>query len=359
MVYISSPGWGARKYLIDSSDDRAKVLRGLHILELIMTDESGLLYAYLLNGKGGGDSLGWEQINKWQPDQGILWLHLEYSNPLVQQWVLHESGLDEVIAEALLAEETRPRSMLSANGLLLTLRGINPNPESDPEDMVAVRMWCDGERIITTRHRRLQAAFELSEAIKKRAGPCNAGEFVESLTDRMVEPMADVVDAIGDDVDSLEEAVMTMESYELRPQIAELRRHAIGLRRYLAPQREAVARLFSEKVQWLSDLDRSRLRENADRTTRFVEDLDLARERAVVVQEELASRLSEKMNRTMYVLSIVATIFMPLGFLTGLLGVNVGGIPGMEYKGAFVIFCAILVLLVILQVWLFKAKKWM
>ncbi|MGB5259388.1 MAG: CorA family divalent cation transporter [Gammaproteobacteria bacterium] len=150
-----------------------------------------------------------------------------------------------------------------------------------------------------------------------------------------------------------------MESYELRPKIADLRRHAIGLRRYLAPQREAVARLFSEKVEWLSEMDRLRLRESADRTTRPIEDLDLARERAVVVQEELISRLSEKMDRTMYVLSMVAAIFLPLGFLTGLLEVNIAGIPGTGYKGAFVIFCVVLVLMVIVQVWLFKHKKWM
>ena len=149
----------------------------------------------------------------------------------------------------MLAEETRPRSMLSANGLLLTLRGINSNPEAGPEDMVAVRMWSDGTRIITTRRRRLQAASELSQAIEKGAGPRNAGEFVESLTDRMVERMVDIIDDISDQVDELEEAVLTMESYELRPKIAQLRRHTIGPRHYLAPQREAVARLFSENVE--------------------------------------------------------------------------------------------------------------
>jgi len=150
-----------------------------------------------------------------------------------------------------------------------------------------------------------------------------------------------------------------MESYELRPIIAELRRNAIGLRRYLAPQREAVSRLFSEKLEWLSDMDRLRLRESADRTTRFVEDLDMTRERAVVVQEELLGRLSEKMDRTMYILSIVAAIFLPLGFFTGLLGVNVAGIPGTEFTGAFIILCLGLVLMVIFQIWLFKYKKWM
>ena len=324
-----------------------------------MTDDRGLIIAYLLDGQGGGARLGWNRVKQWQPQQGVLWLHLEYTDPFVQQWVSQQSGLDEITAEALLAEETRPRSMLTANGLLLTLRGINPNPAADPEDMVAVRMWSDGKRIITTRRRRLQAAAALAGAIEKGIGPHDAGEFVESLTDRMVERMDDVVDGISDEVDDLEEAVLTMESYELRPKIAELRRHAIGLRRYLAPQREAVSRLYSEKVEWLSDMDRQRLRESADRTTRLVEDLDLIRERAVVVQEELISRLSEKMDRTMYVLSIVAAIFLPLGFLTGLLGINVGGIPGADYKGSFVLFSVFLVLIVVIQIWLFKRKKWM
>lgn len=324
-----------------------------------MSNNTGLLAGYILNGKGGGEIVDWKQIKKWKPAQGILWMHLEYSNPAVQQWISNESGLDEITAEALLAEETRPRSMLSANGLLLTLRGINANPESTPEDMVAVRLWSDGKRIITTRRRRLLAASELGKAIEKGIGPRDAGEFVESLTDRMVERMADVVDDLSDKVDSLEESVLTMQSHELRPMIAELRRNAVGLRRYLAPQREAVSRLFNEKVEWLSDMDRLRLRESADRTTRFVEDLDLARERAVVVQEELLSMLSEKMDRTMYVLSIVAAIFLPLGFLTGLLGINVGGIPGAEYPGSFAIFCLFLVAIVGIQVWLFKRKKWM
>jgi len=325
----------------------------------MMKNDAGLLFAYILDGKGGGTSQDWKQIKKWQPEQGVLWTHLEYSNPEIQEWILKHSGLDEVIAEALIAEETRPRSMMGAYGLLLTLRGINPQPGSEPDDMVAVRLWSDGNRIITTRRRRLKSASEMSRTIEQGIGPCTAGEFVESLTDLMVEGMVDVIDNLSDRVDDLEEQVLTMESYELRPKIAELRQDALGLRRYLAPQREAVARLFNEKLDWLNEMDRMRLRESADRTMRFVEDLDLARERAVVVQEELTSRLSEKMDRTMYVLSIVAAIFLPLGFLTGLLGINVGGIPGAEYSGSFLLFCLALVVVVALQVWFFKLKKWM
>ena len=99
--------------------------------------------------------------------------------------------------------------------------------------------------------------------------------------------------------------------------------------------------------------------EIAERMARFVEDLDSARERAAITQEELNNRLSEQMNKAMYLLSIIAAIFLPLGLLTGLLGINVGGIPGTESKWAFSIVTVILVgLAIALLVW-FKKIKWL
>jgi len=130
------------------------------------------------------------------------------------------------------------------------------------------------------------------------------------------------------------------------------------MRRYLAPQRDALSRLLGEPIAWLEDIHRLRLRESADRIIRYIEDLDSARERAVVAQEELMGRLSEQMDNRMYVLSLVAAVFLPLGFLTGLLGINVGGIPGADYKNAFIVVSLILIAVVALQIWFFRAKKW-
>lgn len=96
-----------------------------------------------------------------------------------------------------------------------------------------------------------------------------------------------------------------------------------------------MARLFGERVSWLTDLARARLREAADRITRYIEALDSARERVAVTSEELSNRLAEQMNANMYLLSVVAAIFLPLGLLTGLLGINVGGIPGVDSPWAF------------------------
>ena len=98
--------------------------------------------------------------------------------------------------------------------------------------------------------------------------------------------------------------------------------------------------------------------EEADRVARYVEDLDAARERAAVTQEELDNRLAEQMNSRMYVLSLVAALFLPLGFLTGLLGINVGGIPLADDPMGFVEVVIILVVLVAIQVVIFMRKKW-
>jgi zinc transporter len=152
---------------------------------------------------------------------------------------------------------------------------------------------------------------------------------------------------------------VSAETAELRPRLAELRRESISLRRYIAPQRDMLARLAHERIAWLTESDKMLLRETAERTARYVEDIDAARERALISQEELNNRLAERMNRAMYTLSIVAAIFLPLGLLTGLLGINVGGIPGTESPWAFMIVTVFLVVLAIVLIAWFKKLKWL
>ncbi len=103
---------------------------------------------------------------------------------------------------------------------------------------------------------------------------------------------------------------------------------------------------------------RGRLREVSDRTMPHVEDLDAVRDRTAVLQDELTTQMSEQMNRTMYLLTVVATVMLPLGFVTGLLGVNVAGIPGANSPWAFGALCAILVLLVAFEVVILRRLRW-
>ena len=324
-----------------------------------MVNNEGLIAAYILDGKGGGQRVGWKEIREWTPTAGLLWVHLNFTAPEAQRWIQEESQIEEVVGDVLLADESRPRVTAFDDGLLIALRGVNLNPGAEAEDMVSLRIWAEKNRIITTRRRKLMSVADLCSAIEQGKGPGTSGEFLEDVADRLMYRMGGVIDELEDKVAELEEAVLTRERHELRPRLASIRREAIYLRRYMAPQREAIARLQSEKISWLTEEDRVRLREVYDRLTRYIEDLDAARERAAVTQEELVSRLSEQMNNRMYVLSIVAAIFLPLGFLTGLLGINVGGIPGADYKAAFAIFCLLLAAVVVIEIVIFRKKKWM
>jgi zinc transporter len=322
-------------------------------------ETDGLIYAYLLDGKGGGRRLGWSEITEWTPEQGLLWVHLDYTAPPAKDWLRNASALDPTAVETLLAEETRPRAAVVGDGLLVCLRGVNMNPGADPEDMVSIRVFCSGSRIVSTRHRRLMSVIDLVESLDAGRGPRGPGDFLVAITGRLVDRMSAVIQELEDRVDQAEDQILAGPAHDQRRALLQVRREAILLRRYLGPQRDALARLQTEPTEWLSPGHRVRLRETGDRVTRYVEDLDAVRDRGGVASEELMSRLSEQLNSRMYLLSLVAAVFLPLGFLTGLLGINVGGIPGADNPWGFWEAVGILTTVAVVQILVFRRKRWL
>jgi len=324
-----------------------------------MSNREGLIYAMLLDGQGGGRPLAWDELASIDSEEGLVWLHFDYSSTKAQDWIENDSGLHSADIDALLKEETRPRCVISQKGLLVVLRGVNLNPGANPEDMVSLRLWMNESRIITTRCRRHMWEADILDAIEAHEGPSSSGTFLVMVTELMVGRIHEVVQDVEEQVAILEETMLEQKSQAIRTQLADIRRQTINLRRYLSPQREAMAHLHSEKITWFSEMDRLHLREVHDRMIRTVEDLDAARERAAIAQDELENRMAEQLNQRMYMLSMVAALFMPLTFLTGLLGINVGGIPGAENKQAFVWVSLILTGIGLVLYLIFRKRKWM
>jgi len=317
---------------------------------------AGLIKAYLLGNPAR--ALSPQESLELQSGDGVLWLHIDYSDPEMARWVREDSGVDDVVAEAILAPETRPRCLVIGDGLLVILRGVNLNPGADPEDMVSVRIWVAGDRIISSGQRKLLSIDDLSGEIEQGTGPVNQGEFLVRLGELMADRIGDVVNDVDDVVDSLESELLTAEHHELRYALSNVRRQIVALRRYLAPQRDALARLVSERSPFIDDLVRMQLRELTDRMTRYIEDLEEARDRASVTHEELLNRLAELTNRRMYLLTMIAAIFLPLSFVTGLLGINVGGIPGADDGHAFLVVIGLLAVISAVQWIYFRWRKW-
>jgi len=320
---------------------------------------NGLIHALQLDGNGGATTLEWQQAIHADPGAGVTWVHLDYTDPAAAEWINHASGLSPLVAQALLDENTRPRAHEYPGGVLVALRGVNMNPGEDPEDMVAIRLWIEPGRIISTRKRVLLSIREISATLLEGKGPKTPGEVVVSLSKRLIVRMSGVIDQIEEQTTELEEMMLENSSLQARDQLSQLRRKIIALKRYLSPQREAMEALQGMDTALLSAANIMALRESNERLIRYIEDLNESRERAAVLHEETINRASDLMNQRMYVLSLVAAVFLPLGFLTGLLGINVGGIPGTDSPNAFYIFLAILIFTTAGMMGYFKHKRWL
>lgn len=317
------------------------------------------LYCGVLNGRGGAEPIELTAAETWRTHgEDTLWVHLDVSDEQTPRWLAHSGIADGSIVDALLADETRPRSLVTNEGLLVVLRGVNTNPGEDPEDMVSVRLWIERNRIVSTRLRKLLSISDIRSELAAGSGPRSAGGLLITLIEKLADRIGGFVDNIEDRLGDVEESIEDPDSRESRQVLATLRRQIASVRRFLAPQRDALDRLYRHSGSWLTDDEISQLREEADRITRHLEDLDLARERAVVLQEEYLGQLAQEQNTRMYVLSVVAAIFLPLGFLTGLLGMNVGGLPGVENPKGFFWSAGIMIASGIGLIAFFRWKKW-
>ena len=240
---------------------------------------------------------------------------------------------------------------------VLILRGVNAEPGAEPEDMVSLRMWIDHTKIVTYQIRHLDVVEDLAREISQGSGPDTPGEFVVVLADRLTDRMQEVVENVDTALDTLEDQQSSKPVPVLRQAIADVRRKIVLLRRFIAPQRDALDVLIAETFDWQTELQDRRLKDIVDRITRVVEQLDTMQLRASILQDFVSVRVTERLNRTMVLLSILAGVFLPLSFVAGLFGMNVAGVPWATQPFAFLgITAGLLVaglgaLLLLLRLW--------
>jgi zinc transporter len=318
----------------------------------------GLIYGFVLDGRGSGRQLDWQGVRDWQPEDGYLWVHLDRTAPETVDWLRGEAGVDPLICEALLAEETRPRAVVINDGILMFLRGVNLTPGSEPDELVSLRFWIGPSRMITLRHMPMLGVRDVRVELQCGRGPKNAADLLVEMIGRIVDRIDHVVGALDDAVDALEDEVLAGRSRDIRARLAETRRQAARLRRFIAPQRDALAHLITERVGWIDARHRAHLREVADRVTRLIEELDAASVQAIVTQDELTGRTAEQLNRNTYIFSVVAAIMLPLNVIASFFGMNVGGIPGEHHPWGFWLVVAGFVGLSAILLMVFRRLRW-
>lgn len=262
------------------------------------------------------------------------WVHLDGRRDEVISILPRVADIPPAAMNALMAAETRPRCTLFGDGALINMRGPGESISGDGDPLVSIRLWAQQGKVVSLSYRTLAPLDTVIDQMLsgKLADP---GDLIAAIAMEITEVLDPEIAELGDILDNIESHLDEQGSVSTRRRVSEIRAAAISYRRFIAPQRAAVERLMAAQVSWLEADDRQHLQEAADRCARMAEELEAVRERSALAHEGLTDLRAEHMNRQALILAIVALIFLPLTFLSGLLGMNVEGIPYSHEPWAF------------------------
>lgn len=322
--------------------------------------EHWLVNACVLNSKGGARQIDEKGIKKWKPTQGVLWVHLNLRFEGAADWLRDESGLDDWTVETLSdIGESRPRAVVHKNSLLLVLRTVNLTPRSEPDDMVFLRLFADKNRLITVRLHPAIDFKSIMDDFNSNEGPTDMNGLIEVVLENTLGSTADTISDLEDEMDEMEETLVAKKQPDtLFTDFSEIMRKLVIMHRFLSPERDALETLTRHNPTWFNANMKRSARDSFHRMQRIIEDIDLLRERVHINQDVLGRYDAKKSQRNMYMLSVIATVFLPLSFLTGLFGMNVGGIPFSEDANGLLITFIFISMFGVLMLIAFKKLKW-
>lgn len=318
-------------------------------------EDSDAIYATQLDGHGGVAQI---TANSVATNNSPYWVHLDYRKPQSAQWLQDTPLLPPIAKDVLLTENVRPKAQRIGEGIVINLQTINNNPDDRPDELVAYRIYINGQTIVSSRHRRVHSVDSVIHTLELGDGPESSGDWLITMSDAVTDEIGEFVETLHDQLIELEDMILDQQ-IPARGELALLRKQLIVLRRYMAPQRDVFSRLSIEKLPWMSDSDRVTMQEIAERLSRRLEDLDSSISRTAVIADEITSMMADAMNRRTYTMSLMAMLFLPTTFLTGLFGVNLGGIPGNEVPYGFGLFCVSLFVLIVIVAWWLKRSRWL
>lgn len=298
-----------------------------------MAGEGAISRVFLFDG-GRSQEVSLDAFCDRAEDAPFSWIHADGWREDARAVASRCDHMPEAALSALLAQETRPRCTLMAHGALVNLRGLGAADDGLGDPLVSIRLWAEQARVISVSYRPL-AAMEPVRAQMLAGAIRDPGDLIAAFAQQITEALDPEVADLGDGLDEIESALTQHGPAEARRRVSEIRATAISYRRFIAPQRQALERLSAAEAAWLESDDRLHLQEAADRCARMAEELEAVRERSALAHEELTDLRAEQMNRQALIISVVALVFLPLTFLTGLLGMNVDGIPFAHEPWAF------------------------
>ncbi|SMQ63700.1 zinc transporter [Devosia lucknowensis] len=311
----------------------------------------------IFDGKGGMRRHEPGEGHPTVPPGGFKLVVGNSKGPEFKLWLKTELG--DYNSSLVTAPTSRSRCSVMDDRALVVLRVVRPGAAPHDLGRQFLTIWIERSRVIIASELNILDFLGLAKVEQAEHAPITPADLISRLALRASDRLEPLIEMLGDRLDEIEESLITQRTDKAQDNLEQLRRTLINFRRLVWPQRDALSTLEVEDLSFFSDRDRLRLRESSMRTARIGDELQALSERAVLVHEEIIDDRAEQMNKAMLVLAAVTVIFSPLTLLTGLLGMNVSGIPFAESPGAFWVVCVFALAIGIGALWLMRRRHWL
>ncbi len=269
-----------------------------------------------------------------QPGQ-FVWLHFNLSNAANEKWLKSHLQLADEFYESLHQGSRSTRIEIADNTLIGVINDVLHDFSFEASDISTLWLNVAPRLVVSARRTPLQSIERLRQAVTHGESiPTSVG-----LLNHLLRDQADVLVAIVrkavEHVDNIEDTLLAGRLAHKREDLGAMRRVLVRLQRLLAPEPASVFRLLQRPPAWMTELDTQELRQSTEEFSVVLSDMSSLKERIKLLQEEIAARVNEENGRSLFVLTIVTVMALPINLIAGLFGMNVGGIPLAQNGAGF------------------------
>ncbi|NML17748.1 transporter [Azohydromonas caseinilytica] len=313
------------------------------------TDANGLVCGYRFMPGQPGVPLGSEEALPWlqrpagEAGEGFVWLHFNLSHAKALPWLRAHAGLPESWFEALHALGSRStRIERDGHNLLAVLNDVTFDFSFDPNDVATLWVHLGPRLVVSARRQPLRAVDRLRADVNRGEPVASTVALLEQLLGDQADELQRIHRAAADRVDEIEDELLAHRGPRHAGELARLRRLTVRLQRLLAPEPTALLRLLSAPPRWMSAEERELLRHAGEDFAVVLRDVLALQERIKLLQDETATHVAEQNNRSLFTLTMVTVLALPINLAAGLMGMNVGGIPLAGHGHGFWIMVALI-----------------
>lgn len=281
----------------------------------------------------------------------FLWLHFALSNQASERYLQRTLSLPDAFHESLHSEVGSTRLEFDAGYLVAVIHDVLFESSFDASEVGTSTLVIGPRLLVSVRLRPLRSIERLRDSVR-------AGQAFRSPVELLAHLLRDQADVLGDilrrsglKVDGIEDRMLANRIAGDRKHLGALRRSLVRLQRLLAPEPTALFRLLNRPPSWISRGDVSDLQQATDEFSTAIGDSVALVERIRLIQEEMGAMINEQTGRTLFVLTVVTVLALPINLIAGLFGMNVGGIPLSGSGHGFVAIVAMLVVLTLALAW--------